>query len=130
MVMASRPMPAQSKKICPLHSPTSTEQTGELARRCAFCSSTHQRAHEKTGKVKILAAAGVKRAQVRPELPTIAETLAAFARAASRFSCMNPAPTCERRGILTTCPVRVPIRRSTLDGGKSIHEPIASQYGS
>ena len=29
--------------------------------------------HEKTGKVKILAAAGVKRAQVRPELPTIAE---------------------------------------------------------
>jgi len=29
--------------------------------------------HEKTGKVKILAAAGAKRAQVRPELPTIAE---------------------------------------------------------
>src|ERR1700716_245038 len=29
--------------------------------------------HEKTGKVKILAAAGDKRAQVRPELPTIAE---------------------------------------------------------
>jgi len=29
--------------------------------------------HEKTGKVKILAAAGVKRTQVRPELPTIAE---------------------------------------------------------
>ena len=29
--------------------------------------------HEKTGKVKILAAAGSKRAQVRPELPTIAE---------------------------------------------------------
>jgi tripartite-type tricarboxylate transporter receptor subunit TctC len=29
--------------------------------------------HEKTGKVKILAAAGEKRAQVRPELPTIAE---------------------------------------------------------
>jgi tripartite-type tricarboxylate transporter receptor subunit TctC len=30
-------------------------------------------AHEKTGKVKILAAAGAKRAQARPELPTIAE---------------------------------------------------------
>jgi tripartite-type tricarboxylate transporter receptor subunit TctC len=29
--------------------------------------------HEKPGKVKILAAAGAKRAQVRPELPTIAE---------------------------------------------------------
>jgi tripartite-type tricarboxylate transporter receptor subunit TctC len=29
--------------------------------------------HEKSGKVKILAAAGDKRAQVRPELPTIAE---------------------------------------------------------
>ena len=29
--------------------------------------------HEKTGKVKILAAAGDKRAQVRPDLPTIAE---------------------------------------------------------
>jgi len=29
--------------------------------------------HEKTGKVKILAAAGSKRASVRPELPTIAE---------------------------------------------------------
>jgi len=29
--------------------------------------------HERTGKVKILAAAGSKRAQVRPELPTIAE---------------------------------------------------------
>src|SRR5688572_22299763 len=30
-------------------------------------------AHEKTGKVKILAAAGDKRAQARPDLPTIAE---------------------------------------------------------
>ena len=30
-------------------------------------------AHEKTGKVKILAAAGEKRAQARPDLPTIAE---------------------------------------------------------
>ena len=30
-------------------------------------------AHEKTGKVQILAAAGDKRAQARPELPTIAE---------------------------------------------------------
>jgi tripartite-type tricarboxylate transporter receptor subunit TctC len=30
-------------------------------------------AHEKTGKVNILAAAGDKRAQARPELPTIAE---------------------------------------------------------
>jgi tripartite-type tricarboxylate transporter receptor subunit TctC len=30
-------------------------------------------AHEKTGKVKILAAAGAKRAQARPDLPTIAE---------------------------------------------------------
>ena len=29
--------------------------------------------HEKTGKVKILAAAGDKRAPVRPDLPTIAE---------------------------------------------------------
>ena len=29
--------------------------------------------HEKTGKVRILAAAGDKRAQARPELPTIAE---------------------------------------------------------
>jgi tripartite-type tricarboxylate transporter receptor subunit TctC len=29
--------------------------------------------HEKTGKVKILAAAGAKRAQVRPELPTISD---------------------------------------------------------
>src|SRR6185437_2725979 len=30
-------------------------------------------AHEKTGKVRILAAAGDKRAQARPDLPTIAE---------------------------------------------------------
>ena len=44
---------------------------GDVTCCCSICRASTE--HEKTGRVSILAAAGPKRDQVRPDLPTIAE---------------------------------------------------------
>jgi tripartite-type tricarboxylate transporter receptor subunit TctC len=74
-------------------------------------------AHEKTGKVKILAAAGDKRAAARPDLPTIAEAGVPGFSTTVWFALFGPA----------NMPAEL-VQKIYADVSKGLDEPQSKQY--